>query len=246
MNIVWENLKFFVTCLKNLPVSKNLILENNKGFCVSTGCDFESWVFYPEKINSYEVVEDVIKFFQDNKISFVWPLYDDGEKFLERAGLIYAGDLTAMSFEPGKNSYNGHDEKILIKRCNDHKIFAQTVWQGFNGEINEIPEKYFAFIEALNNYTKNFSLYIAEYENQNVGTFLITHGENLTGVYYFATLPKFRRKGVARAMMKKICELSIGKKIVLQATPSGLNFYKNFGFEKLFNIPVYSNETDVF
>ena len=74
---------------------------------------------------------------------------------------------------------------------------------------------------------------------------MLTHGENVTGVYYFATLPKFRRKGIARAMMSEICRLSSGKTIVLQATPSGVPFYKNFGFEELFTIPVYSNENDI-
>lgn len=246
MNEVWGNLKFFVTCLKNLSVSKNLILENNKGFCVSTGCDFESWVFYPDTVKNNEIVDNVIKFFDENKISFVWPLYNGGEEFLLKSGLVYAGNLMAMSFSPDKNFYNGHDEKIIIKKSENPEIFAQTVWQGFNGKIEEISEKYFSFIEALNNDKKNLSLYIAEYENQNAGTFLLTHGEKSTGVYYFSTLPNFRRKGIARAMMNKICEISNGKKILLQATPSGLNFYKNFGFETLFNIPVYSTETDVF
>jgi len=51
-----------------------------------------------------------------------------------------------------------------------------------------------------------------------------------------------RRKGIARAMMNEICRLSANKKIVLLSMEGGLLFYKNFGFEELSTIPIYSNE----
>ena len=75
---------------------------------------------------------------------------------------------------------------------------------------------------------------------------MLNHGTDSNGVYYFATIPEQRRKGVARSMMNEICRLSNGKKILLQATPMGLPFYKNFGFKELCKIPVYSDSDDVF
>lgn len=256
MNIVWENFGFFFENLKNLSVSKSLNLSN-KNFCVSTGCDLESWVYYPEKNIAPEDVENVIKFFNEQNISFLWPVYGNGEEVLKSSGLFYAGDLTAMKMESNlsvdKSTSTGVEKPLchlamtspLSKgRLKPIEKWAKTVWEGFDGNPDEIPENYFSIVESLSE-CKNFSLYVSTYEGKEAGTFLLTHGENVTGVYYFATLPKFRRKGIARAMMSEICRLSSGKTIVLQATPSGVPFYKNFGFEELFTIPVYSNENDI-
>ena len=102
MDITWEELKNFLTELKTLPVSKTLELED-VGFAVSTGCDIESWVFYPHRVNNIKVVESVIEFFKAQKVSFMWPVYNGGEKILEDAGLKYAGSLTGMIFESGFN-----------------------------------------------------------------------------------------------------------------------------------------------
>ena len=245
MNIIWEDLGFFIDGLRHLPVSKSLSL-NNKSFCVSTGCSFESWVYYPEKVKNKKDVESLIKFFQEQDISFMWPLYDEGEEILKEAGLVYAGNLTAMSYNP--SAFQAPSLKMdgfSLRVSPKHEDWAKTAWRGFGGGFDDIPENYFALVKAFNDDEK-FSLYIAEYEGKNAGTFLITHEENLTGVYYFATVPEFRRRGIARAMMNEICRLSGTKTIVLQATPSGLPFYKNFGFDELFSIPVYSTESNIF
>ena len=252
MNIVWENFGFFFENLKNLSVSKSLNLSN-KNFCVSTGCDLESWVYYPEKNIAPEDVENVIKFFNEQNISFLWPVYGNGEEVLKSSGLFYAGDLTAMKMEPlDSTSLSSYDAispqegrlKPSIVDGSGLSAWTKTVWEGFGGNPDEIPEKYFSMVKSFSE-CKNFSLYLSKYEGKEAGTFLLTNEENLTGVYYFATRPEFRRKGIARAMMSEIQRLSGSKTIVLQATPSGVPFYKNFGFEELFKIPIYSNESDV-
>ena len=235
-NITWQDLSFFLTRLKNLPVSKNINLGDNGGFCVSTGCDFESWVYYPERVRSSEVVERAIKFFRENKISFVWPLYDGGEKFLEDSGLLYAGSLTGMIYEPMPGSQEGDCNKTLP--ANE---WARIAWRGFGGKVDGIPENYYKFVDALG---KEPSFTLSAY--MSCGSYLLVNEPDATGVYYFATVPEMRRKGVARAMMNVICSLSKGKKILLQSTPSGLPFYKSFGFVELCKIPVYSDASDVF
>lgn len=241
-NIIWQDFEFFLTRLRNLPISKSLALGDNGGFCVSTSCSFESWVYYPERINDPEIVKSVINFFKQDNISFMWPLYNGGEKILEDCGLVYAGDLTAMSYtpkslQPNKNLLSIHEADVID--------WAQTAWRGF-GDDERTPENYYKLVEALKNDKDKFTLYLANYEGEHAGSFLITNEENLMGVYYFATVPEFRRKGIARAMMNEICNLSRGKTIVLQATPIGKLFYKSFGFEERFIIPIYSTEANIF
>ena len=53
-----------------------------------------------------------------------------------------------------------------------------------------------------------------------------------TGVYYFATIPEMRRKGVARSMMNEICRLSRGKKILCIDIDAQGNLTTGFGIRK--------------
>ena len=58
--------------------------------------------------------------------------------------------------------------------------------------------------------------------------------------------PKRKRAASTQTNVPTGDKVSSGKKILLQATPAGLPFYKNFGFEELCKIPVYSDTRDVF
>ena len=243
MNITWRELEFFLTRLKSLPVSKSISL-GDKGFCVSTGCDIESWVFYPKRVKNPEIVERVINFFKDEKVSFMWPVYDGGEKVLEDSGLLYAGSLTGMIYEPGTSNSNAAQESSNINSDD----WARTAWHGFGGSVDDVPGNYFALVKSFDD-APEFSLHLHKAEEnleKFAGSFMLVNEPDSTGVYYFATVPEMRRKGIANSMMKEICKLSNGKKILLQATPAGLPFYKNFGFEELCKIPVYSDSNDVF
>ena len=242
-NIIWQDLEFFLTRLKDLPVSKSLTLDDKNGsFCVSTGCSFESWVYYPARVTDPEMVKSVINFFKDENISFMWPVYNGGEKVLEDCGLMFAGNLTAMSYTP--QTYNFENNLRIYET--DSVAWAQTAWHGFGGGAFDTPKNYYKLVEAIFNDKEHFKLYLTECEGENVGTFLTTNEKDLMGVYYFATIPEYRRQGAARAMMNEICRLAFGKTIVLQATPMGLPFYKKFGFEERFIIPIYSTESDIF
>ncbi len=248
MNIIWEDLKFFLERLTFLPVSETMKLGNNGGFCVSTNCALENWIYCPERITDRKTVEDAVKFFDDRNISFMWPVYDGGAETLTEAGLLYAGDLAAMSLNPANITHNT-DSTLTVEPVitpEQSEEFARTAWHSFGGGIDDTPDSYFALIDALSHDRENLSLYLARKEGKCAGTFLITHEAALMGVYYFAVVPEMRRQGIAGEMMKEVCRLAEGKKIVLQATPSGRPFYRNFGFKELFFIPVYSTESDIF
>ena len=244
---IWEDLKFFVDTLKILPVSESLNLSESGSYCVSTNTDFENWVYCPEREITPETASEAARFFREREEAFMWPVYDGGREILEGAGLVYAGDLTAMYFDPAKMALGRENEAVRIEQVllrEEAGIWAETASQGF-GE-DSAPEKYRRFVEALSTERERVGLYLAKYEGEYAGTFLVTDEPEMMGVYYFAVRPEFRRKGIARAMMSGICRLSGGKRIVLQSTPMGRKFYGAFGFEELFRIPVYSTESDIF
>lgn len=243
-NIIWEDLKFFLTRLRHLEISDSLPLE--EGFCVSTRCESENWVYYPHDITSPELVNEAVKFFQARGESFMWPVYEGGGDVLKACGLLYAGSLWAMTLEPEGHVPGGSDVAFEhVDTSEQSRRWADTAWRSFGGE-GDTPSNYYALVEALMNDQENMSLYLAVCEGEDAGTFLITREAELTGIYYFAVLPKMRRRGIAGAMMNEICGLSEGKRLVLQATPMGLKFYRKFGFEELFAMPVYSTEEDIF
>lgn len=246
-NVIWEDLKFFLERLRVLPISESLELGNNGGFCVSTQCESENWVYFPEIVDEAEA-KRAINFFSERKISFMWPIYDSGEKVLEAEGLLYAGKLEAMSLEPGEAKFTASNPSVKISPVNNSETWARVAWHSFGGGIDDTPANYYALVDALNNDWGNLALYLAELDGEPAGTFLITNEQNLMGVYYFAVVPEMRRKKIAASMMNEICRLAgeKKKKIVLQATPMGVKFYESFGFQSLFSMPVYSTESDIF
>ncbi len=250
-SFIWEDLKFFVDSLKILPVSEFLTLTQNGSYCVSTGTYFENWVYCPERITSPESVHEAVRFFEERGEAFMWPVYGGGTKILEGAGLKYAGDLTAMCFVPKNEghdfSQDGNVNTITIQQVTSPKaagLCAETAARGFGEE--GASESYRKFVEALCGEIGRVRIYLAWYGGKNAGVYLVTEEPEMMGVYYFAVVPEFRRKGVARAMMTEICRQSAGKRVVLQSTPMGRKFYVAFGFEELFRIPVYSTESDIF
>ena len=235
MNIIWDNLKFFMECLRDLPVSESLSL-GEEGFCVSTGTYAENWVYFPESVTSPEIAEEAVKFFRERGEESMWPLYDSGGEILESCGLIYDEDLAAMSLAPTVRESESVVSVERVRTRDDAVLWAETAGRGFGDDGT--ADGYRKFAEALSEH-EGVSLYLARHEGRCAGTFLTTNGTESTGVYYFAVVPELRRRGVARAMMDEVCRLSCGKRIVLQATPIGEKFYRSYGFEELFRIRLY-------
>ena len=247
MNDVWRDLKFFAEHLRRLPVSESIALGTEGGFCVSTGCEFENWVYFPEHVNDTDTVNMAAGFFRDRGETFMWPVYDGGGEVLAEGGLLHAGHLEAMSLDPTR-AVTSRGNPAVTFRAVDRETswtWARCAWTAFEYGDGEPDGEYFALVEALCD-DGDMSLYVAELGGHDAGTFLVTEKAGLMGVYYFATRPDFRRRGVASAMMNEICRLSGGRKIILQATPSGVPFYENFGFDDLGAIEVYSTVADIF
>ncbi|MBQ2617509.1 MAG: GNAT family N-acetyltransferase, partial [Synergistaceae bacterium] len=166
---------------------------------------------------------------------------------LEAAGLLHAGHLEAMSLEPTHAVRDRVNPSVKMRAVTRETFvqWANCEWSAFEYGEGEPSAEYLALVKAFSS-DESMSMYIAEIDGHDAGAFLVTDEVELMGVYYFATKPEFRRKGVAASMTSEICRLSGGRKIVLQATPSGVPFYRAFGFEDLGAIEVYSTRADIF
>ncbi len=236
---VWNEMKFFVSRLSSLSVSETLKLKD-ESLCVFTNTLYDNWVYYPNPEGDSESVSRVIEFFREHDDrAFMWPVYDS--ESLKHSGLIYAGDLVAMTLEP-EREYESNPSVTFrhIESHDDVSLWACTAWESFV-EGDDVPENFIAFTDALIDDRENISLTAAMYEGEPAGAFLTTI---MGGVYYFGVLPEMRRRGIARSMMNEICRNN--KRITLQATETGYKFYKSYGLTENFRIPVYSNYADIF
>ena len=233
-NEVWENLRFFVKSLARIKNSRFLELSE-KSFCVDTCFDSasENWVFYSEKLN-------------------IFPIYGEPEnselEILEKSGLKHAGNLLAMNFNPEKAKYDFKTDFVIADNDSLLKEWAETSLRGFGVEFETLPEEFLNLALSFRNDDKNIIPVISKTNDVNCGSFLIAkskiENKEISGIYYFSVIPEYRRHGIAREMMNFASEFS--NKIVLQATPSGIPFYKNVGFKELFEIKIFSKSDDIF
>ena len=242
MNDALHNMKFFMESLKSIPANESLTLGNSEGFCVSTITEAENWICFPGRVNDVETVKRAAEFFREREEFFMWPVFDGGNEILSAGGLIQSEQLRAMSFDSDSTALTRGNDSVTFKAVTtreDSMRWAKCTWLGFEYKGGEPSEDYSVFAENLTA-CKDFGLYIAVLDGRDSGAFLSVNDDaGMTGVYYFAVLPEMRRKGIAAAMMSEICRLSRGKRIVLQATLSGVPFYSAYGFKDLGGIDVF-------
>jgi Acetyltransferases len=85
--------------------------------------------------------------------------------------------------------------------------------------------------------------YVGFADSHPVCTSAITISKEVVGFYSVGTLPLYRRRGYAEALMRNIYDQvrsTIGlERIVLQSTPAGLRLYERMGFRTVTKFSIY-------
>lgn len=255
---VLDNLEFFLTRLRGLSCCRSVGLPGG-GFCLFTGSDSasENWVFRRSPAPDEDAIHAALRFFGTCggtcAAPFIWPL-PEGSGILPRFGLPERGRLLAMSRRcvgPAAPADCGNPEVSFAPVSDEAgaERWAEATWQGF-GAGPGAPGNLRVLVRGMQA-DGALTLVTARIEDRDAGTFLLASAlsSSAAGVYYFAVPPRYRRRGVATAMMAEILRIARrgGKwKILLQATPSGVPFYRAAGFEALGEIPLFSASDDVF
>lgn len=190
--------------------------------------------------------ESAVNFFRNTGTDFVVPILpwssDELVLALERLGLPVRRNYTAMMYSytaPTQNCGNF----IEVSDYSGAEEWGRAVWHGFDGE-ESVPESYIGFARSLFKNARN-SLLLMKQGGKPVCTALIHINGGISGLYYFSTLPRFRRQGMARRFMLAFAEKYMACGMVLLATEEGLPFYKNYGFETLADIPIRCATDDI-
>jgi GNAT superfamily N-acetyltransferase len=257
---VTDNLGLMLGAIARLPSSRSLSFDQH-AFLLATGTEAssENWAFVPSQSLEKSRVTQALSFFGERNLPFVWPVFPNAgqgyRQALEEGGLSRQGELTAM-FRAArfleKTSLPLTFEQAETKQ--DAAAWAEIAWQAFDSP----PGAPASFVEMAQGLSAepNFLLMTACRNTVPVGVFMLAACgfDAGLGVYYFATLPEERRKGVGGVMMDKILRIAsegtanfpAASAVVLQATPAGARFYASKGFDTLFPLPLYSLTSDIY
>jgi len=92
----------------------------------------------------------------------------------------------------------------------------------------------------------NFQGYVGYLQGKAVTTVAVVIASGVVGIYSVATVPQFRRRGYAEAIMRQVMDEireSTGiERTVLQATSSGLGLYQRMGYRRVTKFDVYISD----
>lgn len=127
-----------------------------------------------------------------------------------------------------------------ITTPSDLALWADTCCKGFSIP----PEQHEVFAQIMIDSATRapYRHYLCFLEGVPVSTLCTIPADNTLGIYWVATTPEARRKGIAAATMTIVLEQAREKGhalATLQSTDSGHNFYKRLGFQDLYLESVY-------
>jgi len=251
---VVKNISFTLEAMAALKTSRSIFFgEGSLALATGTNSASENWAFFPpcaSRAIEEKVVKRVCAFFENLGQPFIWPLFPEtaaAGRVLEEAGMKARGELLAMvcpKFSPEKNNIIAPLTFEINKKTD---AWAEVAWMAF-GSSAGVPDSFVRLARGLRD-NKDFSLILAKRGDLPVGTVMLSLSGESAGIYYFATLPEERKKGVGDAMLHEASRLTFERgccALTLQATPMGAPFYASRGFKPLFGLPVYSFSEEVF
>ncbi len=240
-----------------LPASRR---EWREGFlCVSTGVSIadQNFVWGSPEGDPEEGVLRAVSFFQEEGVPFTWwisPSTDSPEvrKALVRHGLKErcAPPAMALDLPPGAASEE-LPPSVTVRGAfssEDARTWALCSLEGFSSG-REHEETFSAFAAGFlpEPFRQSFRLLTLLYGESPAATALVSLTGETAGLYFFSTVPAFRRKGLGRMLLSRCIEearASGCSLMTLQSSPDGYPLYLKAGFRNCFRFSVFSADPD--
>ncbi|MBN2241037.1 MAG: GNAT family N-acetyltransferase [Dehalococcoidales bacterium] len=132
-------------------------------------------------------------------------------------------------------------EIVEIRDAEQLELWTRTEVLGFNREP-EVLEPSIRWFSTTMEYKLPVRFYLAYLDGKPAATSMIVSAEGVGGIYYVATLPEFRNRGIGRAVTLKALEAAreAGYRIgTLQASAMGEPVYRGMGFRKTGELQAY-------
>jgi len=256
-NAVAENFAATLRLWGALPTSRT----EERGPClfVSTGTAIpdQNYAFCSVEKNVEEHVRRSARFFCEEGMPFTWwfPPGTRGERFrraLEKHGMPERCAPPAMVAALGASRERGQlPEECSVRRTvspGDAVEWARSSLEGFDSGMEHL-DSFSEFCTALimPPFDTSFRLLTLRVGSDAAATALLSLTGDIAGIYYFSTLPAFRRRGLGRHLLSETLEEARGsgcRTAVLQASPMGYPLYKRAGFAACGRFTVHSADPD--
>lgn len=137
------------------------------------------------------------------------------------------------------------EHQIEIREVSDLDtllIWAEVLASGFGATGTNVDAFKSSFVTLGIECRRPWRHYIALLDGTPVSTCTLFNSGAITGIYWVATLDRYRKKGIATYMLWHVLKSAHDnghKHIVLQATKSGKGVYESLGFKEYCEIFTY-------
>jgi GNAT superfamily N-acetyltransferase len=249
---VYENLKSLIRTLGGFPEAR--YMDARPGLALydgGVGDAYENYALldpaHTARAGEHELEKSAkfgLDFFSRAGRPHIWPIFpgvpDGMGSVLERLGAERGEDFHAMSARvdecapPPDGGGFGTEGPLRGER--EARAWADSAWRGFDsGE--DAPEAFAVFACRMAARAEFSLFHIA-----GRATGMLYDGGGTCGVYYVATAPEFRGRGLGGAVVEtlKARARSLGfGEVALLATPSGLPLYLKHGFTDRGAVKIY-------
>jgi GNAT superfamily N-acetyltransferase len=216
-----------------------------------------NWVWNEKPIVTRDArkITQIKKHYKQLELPFWWWVYPRGQSsslrdILDEGGFHFieaipclAASLFALNIEACNSA---RIAVSLVKSKNELNLWEKISFSGFEMDINT-KKQYHRFVASFDiNAESRQKLFLAYYDGKPVGTALSFFNNDTAGIYFVSTLPNYRRRGIGLVTTLSVmgyAKQAGFKYCILQASQSGLNVYKQAGFEKHCQADIYSLAT---
>lgn len=167
------------------------------------------------------------------------------EDVLNENGMIHSMTWPAMQLYPTDfKIVNRTPERLTIEAVTGKKsilMWAKTVYHKVP-ETEETKNLALMFHHAALTHPNRFKFFLITLDRHSVSAAMLYFKKNTAGIYWMATLPKFRKRGIGTHIAIHMIQTAFNSgadKCVLHATKMGYPIYLELGFREVFKYKVY-------
>jgi ribosomal protein S18 acetylase RimI-like enzyme len=166
-------------------------------------------------------------------------------KYLEAQGLTYLGEFPGMAIDLSNLSSQSSSKDLEIIRVEDKtalKSWLRIAAIGFDIPL-ELVDEILALEESLGIQSdRRYTRYLALWQQTPVAISELYLDAGVAGIYFVATLPEARGKGIGTEVTLAALEdaQKLGYRVgILQASAMGKNVYRRIGFQECCQLEIY-------
>jgi GNAT superfamily N-acetyltransferase len=196
-----------------------------------------------------EAIAQVVEYFTAKQVPFCWWTSNSTQpadlgKYLEVQGLQAMGNFPGMAIDLSNLGSRECPQDLEIIRVEDRttlESWLKIAMVGFNLPV-KLLEKLLSLETSLGFQRDRYIRYLAFWQKTPVAISALYLDAGVAGIYFVATLPEARGKGIGTQVTQTALEdaQKLGYQVAtLQASAMGKNVYQRLGFQECCPIEIY-------